>query len=162
MKTDRDNQGFTVLELLIAVVATAILVMIASLLLVMPYRSLYTNIEHANLRRDMTVAVRMMADDIRESSVNGITAVENSLTLPANSTRAKAVEYRRNPGDGSLATYINNVAQMTIVSKGLARFNPVAVNDLGSGLSGVTLRLEMNNDDGGIGVVNETFIHTRN
>ena len=162
MKRYPNKQGFSVVELVVAIVATAIVVMTVSLILFMPYRSLRTNMEYTRLRQDMSFAVRLMAKDIRASSYSAIAASEDVLSLPPNAVRPETIDYRRDAVTGVLTRFVDDVPQSPVITEGLLRFSPIATNDPVSGLRGVVLRLELADRDGGIAIVNETFVHTRN
>ena len=82
MKICVGKNGFTLVELMVAMVSGALLAIIVSLILFMTYRSWRTDNEYARLRRDTAFAVQLMAKEIRNSSSNGIiAAVNNSLQL---------------------------------------------------------------------------------
>lgn len=162
MSTKRSSEGFTLVELLIGVAASAILLLLVGLLLWMPFRSLRTNNEYATLRRDVAYAVALMTKDIRSASLNAVVAQDDLLQLPANATRTYGVEYQRNDADDSLDRYVDGTREGGIITDGLMRFRPVVTNDLVTGLSGVVLNIEIQNPDGEIVVQHGTFIHARN
>ncbi len=156
------KQGFTLMELLIGILATTILVLTVSLILLMPYRSMDTNNEYARLRRDMAYAVRMMAKEIRLASVNDITATENLLTLPPNLIRTTSTDFVADPTSGMLSYADDSGGAGTLISTGLRRFVPAVINDPANNMEGVELALEMEGNDGETVVAWKTFIHTRN
>lgn len=166
MRTYHNKQGFSLLELMVAMVAAAILVVVVTVVFTMPYRVMRTNNEYADLRRDMAYAVRMMSNDIRKSSPIydevSISTGEDILELPPNALRPDTVKYERNAADGVLTHYINNNAQGSVILNGLRRFHSETATNSEGVVSGVILRLELENDDGDIAMEHETFIHTRN
>jgi len=161
------KQGFSLVELLVAMVAAALLALAITTVFVMPVRSMRTNREYARIRRDLSYAVRLMATDIRESSIMydtlpAIFTGENILELRPNELRAVPIKYDRNTPDGVLTRYIDNVAQGPVILNGLTAFETDLATDTNGVVSGVILHLEMQNSDGYISIINETFVHTRN
>lgn len=163
MKSKVNQQGFTLVELLMAFAAAAILVLSISSILAMPLRSLRINNVFAELRRDMTVAMAEMTRDVRASSYSEtMDDTENSLMIPASAVQSDTIEYRFTPATGMLSRFVNGEEQYPVISEGLSRFVPVATNDAVSGLNGVLLYLEMQNDEADLTIINQYFIHSRN
>jgi Tfp pilus assembly protein PilW len=151
MKLRRKNAGFTLVELMLTTVAAAILVLTVSLILFMAFRSWRINNSYAQLRRDVALAVQLMAQDVRESAGTNISVVsETSLSLAANLVRPDTRTFTKT-GDKLNGTHMG-----LIITKGLHRFNPVKTTN------GVLLHLELTDADNGISITNETFIYTRN
>lgn len=164
MKTDFKKQGFSLAELLVSMLATAVLVLIVSLVLLMPVRSSRTNNEYARLRRDMALAVQMMARDIRESSGSQVTASENLLILLPGPVfpGAAAIKYERSTADGVLRHYVDGVEKGSVITEGLRRFDPVSLTNAAGVVTGIMLDLEIEGRGGDITAAHQTFIHVRN
>lgn len=158
MKICVKKNGFTLVELMIAIVSGAVLAIIVSLILFMTYRSWRTDNEYARLRRDTAFAVQLMAKEIRNSSSNGIiAAVNNSLQLQTNAAHPSyTTTFTRNDASSNLTYSKNGIVQGQLITKGLRVFNPQPTNN------GVLLQLEMVNTDGDISITNQTFISMRN
>ena len=157
MKICGGKNGFTLIELMIAMVSAAFLALIVSLILFMTYREWRTDNEYARLRRDTAFAVQLMAKEIRNSSFSGITAAANSLQLPTNAAHSTyTTAFTRNSASSNLTYSINGTVQGQLITKGLLVFNPQATNN------GVLLQLVLVNTDGDISITNQTFISTRN
>lgn len=160
MKTNAGKQGFTLVELLIGTVAAAILVLTVFAILGGPLRALKTNREYAQIRRNMAYAVGMMTKEIRLATFSTIPSDPDLLTLPANSIRTAPCEFYLS---GSALKYkINNGMQPDLIIEGVTVFTNGLVENLSTGVKGVTLYLEMQNNDGSIKVTHESFVHARN
>jgi Tfp pilus assembly protein PilW len=148
--------GFTLVELMIAMVSSAILALIVALILFMSYREWRADNEYARLRRDAAFAVQIMAKDIRNSSYSNITeAINNSLKLSINAVHSNSTAFARTSAS-NLTYSINGTSQGQLITKGLKVFNPQKQTN------GVLLNLVLVNTDGDISITNQTFIHTRN
>lgn len=163
----RKKQGFSMVELLVAMVAAAILAITVTAVFVMPIRTIATNREYAKLRRDLAYVVRIMAMDIRKSSVMyddapAIDTGENELVLHPNDLRLEKISYDRNTANGVLSRSVDDGAESPIILDGLTAFATEMETNSSGVVSGVLLHLEMENSDGYIAVTNETFIHVRN
>jgi prepilin-type N-terminal cleavage/methylation domain-containing protein len=154
MKICGKRNGFTLVELMIAMVSGAVLAGIVSLILFMTYRSWRTDNEYARLRRDTAFAMQLMAKEVRISSYNTITASANSLTCPINAMHTRRTVFTRSAD--TLTYSINGISQGQLITKGLSVFDPVRTN------SGVLLKLVLVNTDGSISITNQTFIYPRN
>jgi Tfp pilus assembly protein PilW len=156
MKMCKKKVGFTLVELMIAMVSSAILALIVALILFMSYREWRADNEYARLRRDAAFAVQIMAKDIRNSSYSNITeAINNSLKLSINAVHSNSTAFARTSAS-NLTYSINGTSQGQLITKGLKVFNPQPTNN------GVLLNLVLVNTDGDISITNQTFIHTRN
>jgi Tfp pilus assembly protein PilW len=159
----RSKAGFTLVELMVAGLATAILALTVGLILLMPSRSMTVNAEYAEMRRDIAVAVRFIAKDVRnaEYSYDGetIEGETDLLYLPDTEYRADPIQYTRNAADGSLTRTVAGASRV-LIDQGLTVFDPVEVNVTTSGIKGVMLHIEMQSDSG-VSIVDKTFIHTR-
>ncbi len=159
MNRCKKKVGFTLVELMIAMVSSAILALIVALILFMSYREWRTSNEYANLRRDAAFAVQIMAKEIRNSSYSNVTeAINNSLKLSTNAVHSNSTAFARTSA-GNLTYSINGTAQGQLITKGLKVFNPQRPPGQ---TNGVLLELVLVNADGTISATNKTFIHTRN
>lgn len=158
MKMYRNQNGFTVVELMIAMVGASILALIVATILFMAYRSWSTDNNYARLRRDAAFAVQLMAKEIRSSSptINGIVAVNNSLQLQTNSIRTNLALFVRNATAGNLTYSINGASRGPVIPQGVRVFNPQPTNN------GVLLNLVLVSADGTLLITNSTFIAARN
>jgi Tfp pilus assembly protein PilW len=156
MKICGKQDGFTLVELMIAMVSSAVLALIVALILFISYRSWSTNSDYARLRRDTAFAVQLMAKEIRSSSFSGITVTANSLRLQTNAVRLNPSEFTRSAAQSNLTYSISSTLQGPVISKGLKVFNPQKQTN------GVLLHLEMVNADETISITNKTFIFARN
>jgi len=160
MKTLLTKQGFSLVEILVALLAAVILFLIVGLLLLMPYRTMQANEEYAQLRRDVAVAMRAMTRDIRAYSATDIDISQSDRLLlnsnPGPPVRQK-IEYIYNSGNQSLSRSINDVDQGEIIEEGLIVFTS-SVNALG----GVVLNIGMESSRGNASLSHQTVIHTRN
>ena len=158
MKICGKRNGFTLVELMVAMVSAALLAIIVSLILFITYRSWRTNNEYARLRRDTAFAVQLMAKEIRNSSSNGIiAAVNNSLQLQTNAAHpAYTTTFTRNAASSNLTYSRNGIVQGPLITKGLRVFNPLKQTN------GILLQLVLVNTAGDISITNQTFISMRN
>lgn len=159
MQSCSKKQGFTLVELLLATVAAAIVSLTVSLVLVMTLRSLRTNNEYARLRRDMAYAVETMAKEVRKANGIRLNAPASTLVLTNNLNELEVDEtneYRDN-GAGRLIHFRDGVEQVPVVAGGLRSFAWASTNN-----SGVVLSLEMEGNGGETVVRHETTIHMRN
>jgi Tfp pilus assembly protein PilW len=154
MKIGGKRNGFTLVELMIAMISGAVLALIVALILFMTYREWRTDNEYARLRRDTALAVQLMAKEVRISSYNTITASANSLTCPINAMHTRQTVFTRSAD--TLTYSINGISQGQLITRGLSVFNPVRTNN------GVLLKLVLANTDGSIAITNQTFIYPRN
>lgn len=70
--TDRKS-GFTVVELMVAMLATAILSLVAGLMLVYGWMGWHKNFSAVQMQRDTTLAMRVIAKEIRRTPIEKIT-----------------------------------------------------------------------------------------
>ncbi len=160
MKMYRNQNGFTLVELMIAMVGASILALIVATILFMAYRSWSTDNNYARLRRDAAFAVQLMAKEIRSSSYSGIstnsTSTSTSLTLRTNAVRPNVTAFTRSATASNLTYSISNVPQGPVIPRGVRVFNPLIQTN------GVLLNLVLVSADGTLLVTNSTFIAARN
>lgn len=158
MKICGTRNGFTLVELMIAIVSGAVLAIIVSLILFMTYRSWRTDNEYARLRRDAAFAVQLMAKEIRSSSYSGISTNSTRLTLGTNAVRTFQTVFTWSPVTNNLTYSRNGTVQGPVINKGLKVFTP----QKDPTNNGVLLKLVLANTDGSISITNQTLIHARN
>jgi len=158
------KHGFTLVELMVATLAAAILLLIVGLLLTLPIRTMRTNDEYAALRRDMAFAMQMIAKDVRESSSNTNNYVfgEDTLSLPAlpapSTVRPYAVNYGKT---NNVLTRTADGAAAVLLNDGVRRFWSGTTNYV-DGEGSIIVRLELENPAGDIIIQHVAPIHTRN
>jgi len=150
-------------ELLVAMVAMSILILIVGLLLLIPYKSMRGNEDYAQLRRDMSVALQTMTRDVRRATDADIdVSLGNELLLLANPDPPVRQKIAYKHEGHALNRYVNDINQGAVISSGLTRFSLVKPDVSTNGLAGVVVQLELQNDNGQVSMAHETFIHTRN
>lgn len=161
MKADRKT-GFTLVELMIAIAASAIVMLTVGVLLVSAIRSWRSNNAYVDMRRDAAFAMEMMARDIRQAEHDGaITAATNSLIVE-NTVVGYSADFSLVSGS-DLAYSRDGSVLFPRLAGNVARFVPsIHVNTNSAETDGLTLRLEMENTEFNISFTNETFIYIRN
>ncbi len=160
MKTNKKQTGSTLIELMITITAASIIMLIIAFILVMAFQSWRINNAYADLRRDVSLAVYLMARDIRESNITNVTeAAAGRLTLSAHPpARNNAVTYTKS------ADTLNSTALGTIIPRRLQTF----IAESSSLGDGVYLTIVLTNslsgiiNPGVIAITNEVFVNTRN
>ena len=67
MKTKKKQNGFSLIEIILATLASSMVILIVATILLMAYWSWRTNNAFATLRRDSAFATHILAADIRAS-----------------------------------------------------------------------------------------------
>ena len=161
MKIGENKSGFTILELIFSVVASAILLLTVGTVLFMALRSWDQNNAYVTLRRDAAFAIEMMSRDIHESS-DIITAGKNHLSL-SNNVRNYVATYALNPIDQSMSCIRTDEANLPFIAGNIETFIATPQMDQGSTTAnGVHLHLKMVVPKLDIAITNETFVHMRN
>lgn len=153
-KQHRKN-GFSLIELMVAMAAAAIVTLILSTILITAYRCWHINNAHIDLRRDSALAFSRMTRDIRESKFSNITTKEHTLTLTANTVMIHKIIYTQK---GNSLEYTNGSLKMTLIHDDVQFFG--AEKD--SSNQGVVLTLALAKNTPGIGLTNQVFVNTRN
>lgn len=149
MKKQSRKNGLTLIELMVTMVAAAILILIVALILIMAYRSWRINNAFVDLRRDSAFAFSMMARDVRESYYDGLDDTTAGSLEVISAVGKPTVTYSQT---GNTLTR----SGMIIIPKNVQYFDPAKQED------GVLLTLELANVDFGIVITNEVFVNTRN
>ena len=164
MKKRCRKKGVSLIELLVAMTAVAILSLTVGAILVLPARTIKGNNEIAQLKNEVGVAMIAITSDVRESGyedivVNSSNYGDNTLTLPANDVRNSTIQYRL---EGALLNrYVNGSGPTTLISEGVSAFRSWPTNNEVTGVQGMGLHLEMTTA-GGVPLQHDSFIHTRN
>lgn len=145
MKT---KSGLTMIELMIALVAASILILIVTLILFMAFNSWHFNNAMSSMRRDIAIASEMLTHDIREVSLNDIDINAGQLT-------AKNISYIWTGNSLLRQTPIDSAV---IIGKNLTGFTA----QTNASADGVELYIVLENSNFGIGITNQLFINTRN
>ncbi|WP_372796189.1 type II secretion system protein J [Pontiella sp.] len=159
-KTSR-KQGLSLVELLVAMTAVAILALTVGALLTLPIRTITGNDELVRLKNDMGIAMTYIAADVRESEYNEVVAYygDGILTLPANPVRSSVIQYQLE-GD-ALNRYVDGSGPTAVIPEGVDAFRSWPTNDTSSGIQGIGLHIEITSG-GGVPLDHDSFIHTRN
>ncbi|MBC8206077.1 MAG: prepilin-type N-terminal cleavage/methylation domain-containing protein [Kiritimatiellales bacterium] len=158
MKKQNHKNGLTLIELMVAMVAASIIILIASLILIMAFRSWRVNNAYVNLRRDSAFAFTMMARNVRESDTDEVEWAGGTLTIPSSVLGKPTVSYYR---DGEALRYNENGGTMTLIHDNVDEFSATTTGDPEAD-DGVLLRLVLADADFGIAITNEMFVNTRN
>jgi len=156
MKALYKKKAFTLVEMMVAIAASAILILTVSAILLITYRSWNTNKAYVRLRRDAAFAVELMARDIHESLFADIDDTNPNQLILYDSKNIK----------GYTATYTrngtNNVLTCTRGGTPFTSATGVDVFSLNKTNQGVQITLVLENDEFDISITNETFVHVRN
>jgi prepilin-type N-terminal cleavage/methylation domain-containing protein len=103
MKVKNKKNGFTLTELMVGMLATAILLLVVGTALVMATRGWRDYTRGVNLQRDAQLAMRVIAREIRNSNVSEISADASGIDFIMNGTRTNtfafnAVDIPQNDG----------------------------------------------------------------
>jgi prepilin-type N-terminal cleavage/methylation domain-containing protein len=153
MKKSKNKTGFTLIELMVTVVASAIVILTAATVLIMGFQSWRINKAYVEMRRNTALAVYLMARDIRESNITNVTIAAGQLQLaPHPPVRNSTVTYTKT------GSTLSSTDFGVIIPRGLRTFN-AEVNVPGDG---VYLTIGMTNSVSGIAMTNRVFVNTRN
>jgi len=161
MKTAKTKRGFTLIELMLAALASSILNLFAATNLLLATRSWRMNNQYASMRRNAAFAIELMSRDIREAQrPTGVTIAPNTLTIN-NAARGYIAVFALNPATGVLSYSRNGNPTMPFVAQDIAAFNP-SLHTYNASVDGANLHLKMVDDTFNIAITNETFVHMRN
>jgi type II secretory pathway pseudopilin PulG len=123
MKTKKTKQGFTIVELLLAMVAFAIMILAVGLMLIYGWLGWRKSTQSVNMQRDAVLAMQQIAREIRVSNVTEITddsagiyfTPSSTPTVRTNSVNILASDIPVFPGvniepDSFYVTYLTNNA----------------------------------------------------
>lgn len=156
MKTNSQS-GFTIVELLIGMVAALILASMAGVMLINTYRGWVRSLAVADMERDAAVALHTLDLAVRGAADTVQTGPNTLQVLMTNGTvRAFSAQWAGSPPRGSLYYYpVLGQPGMTLVDKRLGSFTTTVTSDVVR----VTMTLtgiDQNNGDTGVmmGVTN--------
>ena len=139
------KSGFTIMELLVAMMATAILALIVGLMLVYGWQGWHQNTASVEMQRDATLAMQVIAKEIRRTPMAGITPGTNLVCRIASET----VTISKNGGD--LLMTRDTGTPMTLV-RGVVTYFNTSTNAIGS------VQVDLNLDTG----IDKSSIRTNN
>jgi len=125
--------GFTLVELMMAMLATAILALTVGSLLVFAWKGWRINNESVNMQRDVSLAMKIMAREIRKASIENITDGNQLTCINATNTVSFTVS------DDDLNIQVNSDTAWPIVRDCVDSFSTTADTSTGS----VVIRLEL-------------------
>lgn len=163
MKTTPERNGFTLVELLIAATASAVVILLLATILILGFRCLRTNNAYISLRRDAALAMTWMELDIQEAQQPSSRPpdVPNGLTI-SNSIEHYIASFELTPSTGVISYHRDGSPMIPILAKNVAAFEPTwHINSFGN-VEGVNLHLEMANPEFSIAITNNLFVHMRN
>jgi prepilin-type N-terminal cleavage/methylation domain-containing protein len=93
MKTRKKCEGFTIVELMTSMLALAILALAVSSMLIYGYVGWRRNTESVKMHRDAAVAMDAIAREIRNSSIDEISATVSEIQFASGVVRADPKTY---------------------------------------------------------------------
>lgn len=87
MNTQSKKQGFSLIELMVAMVAFSVLTLVVGTLIVYSWMGWRDHTESVNMQRDAMIAMRIMAKEIRSSNISEVSGNEDSIDFTAISVR---------------------------------------------------------------------------
>lgn len=116
MARSKQKTGFTVVELLVAMVAFGILVLTVTLTLICTWMSWGDFTDSVNMQRDAMIAMKVMAKEIRNSSISEISGDADSLDFSAGVVRGAAASFSKADIAVSKGVVLNSWADPVIGS----------------------------------------------
>jgi prepilin-type N-terminal cleavage/methylation domain-containing protein len=128
MNESRQKSGFTLIEVMVGMLAAAVLALTFSAMLIASYRSWENNRDSVKMQNDATLALALIGREIRKSNIEDITingvkfsedpeARGDLLAFAASTTRSNAVTIAKN-GD----RLISSAGGFVVVEKWLDDF----------------------------------------
>lgn len=93
MKTKRTKQGFTIVELMVAMVAFAIMILAVGLMLIYGWLGWRKNTQSVNMQRDAVLAMEQIAREVRNSNIAEITDDAGGIYFAPGIVRSNAVNF---------------------------------------------------------------------
>lgn len=137
MSVRKKTDGFSIVELMVAMLATSILALAVGSMLVFGWISWKRNNDSVNMQRDASLAFSMMAKEIRMSNISDVT-VGSSLEC---SNDHGTIGFVRN--GGHLDMLVDGVFRMRLVRDRVAFFNTAKTT---GGLVSITLNVDAGTD----------------
>lgn len=161
MKTPDKKSAFTLLELMLAILSSAIVTLACVAVLLIAIDAWKDDNIYVGLRRDAAFSMDMMARNIHESRpADLITAEQNKLELWNHVKNYKA-SFIRNPTTGILTYLEDGSVDVPQLAKRVDVFT-VTPQTNNAVRIGVLLHLEMSGNDADTTIINETFVRMRN
>lgn len=154
MKALRVKNGFTLIELMITTAAAAVLMLVATAVILMAFRAWHTNHIYAELRRDCAQAFVLLTRDVRESSFDGLDADSAGGFISATRSWDNTTVTYQQVGD--TLEYNEGNGPIRIIPANVQQFTPTIIPDTNS----AELLLVLSSE--GITITNEVFVSTRN
>ena len=85
MKIKKQSAGFTIMELLVAMIAFSILILLVGSMLVFGWLGWRDNKESVSMQRDAVIAMNLISKQIRISNVDQVTGDANGIYFAASS-----------------------------------------------------------------------------
>ncbi len=162
MKLPAKKNGFTLMEVIVAMAASAIVLLTAGTLLFSAIRAWRANNTFVRMRRDAAFALEIMARDIRQAEHEGMV----TITADSLAVYNKVADYDAlfSLGTDGILSYSRDSAILTPkLASNVAGLTAVAqTNDVSGIIDGIGLELAMKNDSLDISFTNELFVYIRN
>ena len=146
---NKSSSGFTIFEVLVAMLATSILILIVGLMLYVGWLGWRRNSESVNMQRDASLAMRIMAREIRRTPIDEITIGNSLICANTNGTYSFTMS-----GD-DLNLQKDSDPQWALIRDCVSSFSTSKTNAAGVV---VTLNLDTGSDDSN----NKMIIYSRN
>lgn len=147
----KSREGLTIIEALFAIAASAMLILIVSLILIMTYHIWHTNNAYADLRRDVAFASSIITREVRESSFNGLN--DGSSLSALNAASGETSVFLQS---GDSLNYTSSTNAFALIPRGVTLFSTSKLDD------GVEVTIAVANPTFAISITNQIFINTRN
>lgn len=144
------NRGFTIIELLVGMLAVGMLSLIIGSMLIFAWKSWHMNNNSVELQRDTSLAMRVIAREIRRTPIEKITVGSALTCINTNGT------YTFSQSGGDLNLQVGSDPAWPLVRDYVSSFNTTKTNALG--VVSVTLNLSTGSDDS----QNRMIIYSRN
>jgi type II secretory pathway pseudopilin PulG len=162
MRTANKKAAFTLVELMFAALASAILILTVTTVSLMGLHTWRKNNAYISLRRDAAFAMEMMARDIREARPDGLISKGTDILTVRNYVRGYVAYFTLNPGTGVIDYSRDGGPDIPLVAGNVGVFWSNGETNEAGVTNRVRLHLEMVNTSSGITIANETDIHMRN
>ena len=90
MKPKRKNNGFTLVEMMAAMLAGAVLALTAGAMLIFGYAGWANQSDSVKMQNDASLAMLVIGREIRESSMGDISYLANGMAFAPNAVRSNA------------------------------------------------------------------------
>jgi Tfp pilus assembly protein PilW len=114
MKT-KSRKGLTLIELLIGIIASAIVVFATGILIVRGQTSWNEAWERVNLQRDASYAMLVMSQSIKKAASVSVQVVANSKTLKITDAAGGTTSFSWNSGQDTLRSWVGTGSPSTVI-----------------------------------------------